>query len=183
MIRIVRGPEGQAVFDLEARLPGRGAWVCPAKACLQGLRASAASHVLRGPVALPDYDSLRGNLAERLENKLGNLLSIGLKAGRIAVGSKAVGDALSRDRVSLLLIAADASTRTVAGLRQLADGIPRARLCESSRLGSMLGRKTVALAAVCSRGLSLKIKDTISYLTAIEESPYYLKNTVSSEED
>ena len=106
-----------------------------------------------------------------------------VKASTGRLGSKAVGDVLSRDRVSLLLIAADASARTVAGLRHAADGIPRVRLCESSRLGAMLGRTTVALAAVCSRGLSRKINDAVGRLTAIEESPYYLKNKVSPEED
>lgn len=42
LIRVVRSPEGAVSLDFRGKLPGRGAYVCPAPACLAKARKSRA---------------------------------------------------------------------------------------------------------------------------------------------
>ena len=42
LIRVVRSPEGAVSLDFRGKLPGRGAYVCPAAACLTRARKSKA---------------------------------------------------------------------------------------------------------------------------------------------
>ncbi|HEY5999274.1 MAG TPA: YlxR family protein, partial [bacterium] len=86
MIRIVRDPEGDACFDLEGRLPGRGAWVCPSPACVEALTAGALAHVLRAPVRLAPPQSRRRQLADVLGRRVGNLLTIARRMRGLATG-------------------------------------------------------------------------------------------------
>ena len=42
LIRVVRSPEGAVSLDFKGKLPGRGAYVCPAPECLARVRKSRA---------------------------------------------------------------------------------------------------------------------------------------------
>ena len=42
LIRVVRTPEGEISLDFRGKKPGRGAYVCPAAACLAKVRKSRA---------------------------------------------------------------------------------------------------------------------------------------------
>ena len=42
LIRVVRSPEGAVSLDFRGKLPGRGAYVCPAPDCLAKARKSKA---------------------------------------------------------------------------------------------------------------------------------------------
>lgn len=42
LIRVVRSPEGEISLDFKGKAPGRGAYICPAPACLkQAIKAKA----------------------------------------------------------------------------------------------------------------------------------------------
>ena len=79
MIRIVRDPDGDAVFDLSGKLPGRGAYVCPSRSCVTGLSSASLSRVLRQDVALPSAAKILSGLDEAIT--LSNALPYGLTAG------------------------------------------------------------------------------------------------------
>ena len=38
LVRVVRAPDGSVSLDLKGKQPGRGAYVCPSKACLAKAR-------------------------------------------------------------------------------------------------------------------------------------------------
>ncbi len=38
LVRVVKSPEGEISLDLSGRKPGRGAYICPARECLQKAR-------------------------------------------------------------------------------------------------------------------------------------------------
>ena len=42
LIRVVKSPEGEVSLDFSGKKPGRGAYVCPAAACLAKARKSKA---------------------------------------------------------------------------------------------------------------------------------------------
>ncbi len=173
LLRMVRGIDGVAVFDLGGRLPGRGAYVCPCSSCLKSLRQSSLSHVLRAEVKLAGYEDLRESLLVSLRRQVGDLLTIGRKAGHLAVGAEAVRDALDRNRVELLLAAADASPRTLAALPAAGHSFPVARPGDKALLGTWLGRKSVAVAALTDRGLALRMVFLLDRLTGIERNSYH----------
>jgi predicted RNA-binding protein YlxR (DUF448 family) len=174
MIRIVMGLDGEAVFDIDGRLPGRGAYVCPLPSCLRKLTSSSLSHFLKGRVSIPEFDSLRSRLADAYEGKVRSILSIGLKAGQVGIGSRAVEDALGRKRAFVLLLASDASSRTSRHLLRLAEGVPVRTLAGKERLGSWLARRSVASAAVLDRGIARRLSLVLDRLTSIENNSYYL---------
>lgn len=174
MIRIVRGPEGEAVFDLEGRLPGRGAHICPAADCLGNLGSPALSRSLKAETSLPDVEERRALLGRQLEEKLKNTLSIGSKAGRTASGAQVVREALQKGRAELILLAGDASVRTMDAFRSLAGDVPCRRAADKKTLGRWFGRESVAVAAVLNRGLTRPLLVVLDRLTAIEFSPYYM---------
>ena len=63
LCRIVRSPEGEISLDLRGKAPGRGAYICPDRNCLERARKSKAlSRAF--DMAVPDavYDALIANL-------------------------------------------------------------------------------------------------------------------------
>jgi predicted RNA-binding protein YlxR (DUF448 family) len=63
LCRIVRSPEGEISLDLRGKAPGRGAYICPDRNCLERARKSKAlSRAF--DTAVPDavYDALIANL-------------------------------------------------------------------------------------------------------------------------
>jgi len=174
MIRIVRGLDGEAVFDIDRRLPGRGAYVCPVPACLRKLTSSSLSHFLKGRVSIPEFDIMRPRLADAYEGKARSLLSIGLKAGQVGIGSRAVEDALGRNRAFILLLACNASPRTSRHLLRLVDDVPVRTLPDKARLGSWLGRHSVAAAVLFDKGLARRLSAVLDRLTFMENNSYHL---------
>ena len=63
LCRIVRSPEGEISLDLKGKAPGRGAYICPDRACLERARKSKALN-RAFDMAVPDnvYDALIANL-------------------------------------------------------------------------------------------------------------------------
>lgn len=65
LIRVVRSPEGEISLDTTGRKPGRGAYVCPATACLQ--KAQKAKRLERAfACAIPSevYEALEQELMQ-----------------------------------------------------------------------------------------------------------------------
>jgi len=68
LVRIVRTPEGEVVVDPTGRKSGRGAYICPAVACLD--KALAGNRIDRAlHMTIPDevIDSLRVQLNTQLD--------------------------------------------------------------------------------------------------------------------
>jgi predicted RNA-binding protein YlxR (DUF448 family) len=56
LLRLSRNVAGQVVLDLQQRLPGRGAYVCPTPACAQLLiKKNALHHGFRTKISAEDY--------------------------------------------------------------------------------------------------------------------------------
>ncbi len=84
------------------------------------------------------------------------LLGLGARGGRIAIGVGATRAALQRGEARVVLLAADASPRTLEKIERLAlaTGIPVRRGPAAETLGSRLGRPPVMAVAVRDRELA-----------------------------
>ena len=63
LVRVVRSPEGEISLDLKGKAPGRGAYICPAIACLEKVQKSKALN-RAFETTIPDdvYTALRESL-------------------------------------------------------------------------------------------------------------------------
>lgn len=59
LIRIVRSPEGEISLDFKGKAPGRGAYICPAPACLkQAIKAKALERAFSTQIPEAVYEKL-----------------------------------------------------------------------------------------------------------------------------
>lgn len=59
LIRVVRSPEGEILLDFKGKAPGRGAYICPAPACLkQAIKAKALERAFSTQIPEAVYEKL-----------------------------------------------------------------------------------------------------------------------------
>jgi len=157
LIRIVRSPDGDACFDLDGSLPGRGAWVCPTAACLDAVAPGALSHVLKAPVRLPAPAERRRVLAEGFGRRLANLLTMARRMRGVKLGPTGARAALTEGRAKLVLIAAGISSDAAASWAARAGSVPVRSTLEAAAIGALFGRGPVEVAAITVDGLAASI--------------------------
>ncbi|MBR5390410.1 MAG: YlxR family protein [Clostridia bacterium] len=65
LARIVRTPEGKAVYDARGKLPGKGAYICRSTACLErAIKSRALNRALEIEITPDVYDALRAQMEE-----------------------------------------------------------------------------------------------------------------------
>jgi predicted RNA-binding protein YlxR (DUF448 family) len=115
LVRLVWSPDGELVVDLKGSLPGRGAWVHPAPACLERVERepSLLGRALRepGPTA-----GLAAAARAAVLRALADGLSQAAGGGGLVFGHDALDAALRGGEVVGVLTASDASERTVGSL-------------------------------------------------------------------
>lgn len=161
MLRFVVSPDGQVVPDLQARLPGRGAWVTARRASLaEAMKRKAFGRAFRGrgrvDPGLPDL------VEALLEKDAFGALALTKKAGRVVTGNAKVIEALHGGQVAVLVHASEAAPDGVGKLDALARRIGEAAGREIARVDSMagvqldlaLGRSNVVHAALLAHPTS-----------------------------
>ena len=146
LLRFVVAPDGDLVFDLSGKLPGRGLWVSAEraaldKACKRNLFAKAARRQIRLPEALPD-------LVERgLRRRCLDLLGLARRAGLVTAGFEKAKARLAAGEAALLLQAADAADdgrdKLAALGRAVRPELAVFRLFTAEELGRVQGRDHV----------------------------------------
>ena len=117
-----------------------------------------------------------------MDNKVLNYLALARKGGRAELGEEPVGAAARALKAHLILVAADASDHTWRRAKSFAAGTDQqcVRLgCTKEELGFVIGRQSLAIAAITDVQLALamvtslgepeKYKDTLTVLTAKSE--------------
>jgi hypothetical protein len=160
LIRLVRSPDGAGCFDLDGRLPGRGAWVCPAPACVDKIPPGALSHVLRAPVRLAVPAERRRELAGCFARRLANLLTMARRMRGVTIGPTGVRAALAEGRVRLVLTSLGLPPDAAASWEQRAAPVPVRAVLEAGTLGELFGRGPVEVAAITAEGLAASILET-----------------------
>ncbi|HVH08806.1 MAG TPA: ribosomal L7Ae/L30e/S12e/Gadd45 family protein [Gemmatimonadales bacterium] len=91
-----------------------------------------------------------------MSGKLVRLLGLGCRAGRVVVGVAGVRAELQRDALRCVVLAGDASARTLEKVARLAArrGVPIVRGPGASALGAGLGRPPVQAVGVADAALA-----------------------------
>lgn len=157
VVRIVAGPEGP-VIDYREKLPGRAAYVCAKKACIEhGLTRENLSRALKTKLtAVPDAAVFINAMTDAARRKILSLLTMAEKAGKLATGYSAVTDALQKNRALLLLFTEDLSEGTRGNIAVEAGAVTDriVTLFLKNELGPLLGRETAGVCAVLDKGFA-----------------------------
>jgi hypothetical protein len=149
MIRFVADPAGVIVPDLQARLPGRGAWVIADRMAIEtAIKKRLFSRALDTQAMAPE--DLCARIEALLAKRCLELLGQALGAGELLLGSGAVQSAARRGEVAAAIEASDGAP----------DG--RRKLFASLKAGGLLGRalnqgKALIVGCFSSAELSLAL--------------------------
>jgi hypothetical protein len=139
--------------DVDAKAPGRGAWVTLSLAAVEeAMRKKAFARSLKQGVEMPADLALQ--VRTRLEQRLLGALGLARKAGQLLTGATRVRSAIASGQVQALFTARDAAPdgrqKMLAGLRASESGgsLPHYELLTSDQLSLALGMGNVIHAAL-----------------------------------
>ncbi|MBI5165970.1 MAG: RNA-binding protein [Magnetospirillum sp.] len=163
MLRFAIAPDGEVVPDVDARLPGRGIWLCARRdvvntAVSKRLFARAARRSVVAPA----------DLAVRVETLLVRrcLDAIGLarRAGQAVCGFEKVHALLKERKAAVLVEARDAAEGGRGKLRALSSGLPVVEAFDAAELGGLFGRDAAMHVALSPGGLADRVVATAGLL-------------------
>ncbi|HUV32659.1 MAG TPA: RNA-binding protein [Devosiaceae bacterium] len=152
LVRFALGPDGTLAPDVDARAPGRGAWVSlDAATVSRAVSGGAFARALKAPVTVPP--DLAEQTRVHLENRLAGALGMARKAGQLVVGATRVEAALRAGEAVALITASDARPDgrrklVAAGRAAGLGGVAHIEALSSARLGLALGGENVIHAAL-----------------------------------
>jgi predicted RNA-binding protein YlxR (DUF448 family) len=156
LLRYVLDPEGTVVPDLMAKLPGRGAYTCFRRECVEkaAIRKQFA-RTFKVEVKGATSRDLQGQILSRLEERIASYLALANKAGKIVSGSDMVLEAMRKGKnIGLTIIAGDVSSEIgekIAGVAAR-EGIPCFRILDKDRIGGLLGKGLRSVVAIEAGG-------------------------------
>lgn len=170
-MRVAAGPGG-LVVDYREKLAGRGAYICPDRACVEAAcRRDVLSRALRMPVSVPSAETCRALFERAVQAKVVSLLAMAAKAGKIAAGYSAVTDALRRGAACLVLFAGDLAEGTREKVAAcIPDAVMQETMLSRDELGRLLGRELVGVAAVLDSGFARAIADELKRLKRLRNA-------------
>jgi len=165
LLRFVLSPQDEVVPDLDAKLPGRGAYTCISSKCLSAAtRQRQFSRAFKREVSVPSPDEFVTQTAQLLRERVLGYLGLANKAGKIISGGSLVSDAIrSGNKPSLVLVATDVSEAIGKRVELLADvhGIPCVRIMTKDDFGAILGKAPRSAVAVRSGGFVKQLASVI----------------------
>src|SRR5574337_485437 len=141
LVRVYAGAAGRLGVDLGGGA-GRGAYVCPRRACLeQAIKRNELTRCLKVTHTPMTATALEELIRERVSRKVAALLGLARRARKVASGAEAVESTVKRQTARLILSATDASTHAVEKWRCAAAqaGIAWMQAMAKEELGAALG--------------------------------------------
>ena len=144
LVRFVRSPDGEILADLKGRLPGRGAYLCSNRNCIETAVSRKQFDRAFKQVCKPVTGGrLVDSIAEQLLAHLASLLGMARKSAKFVAGSNAVLDALKRKKsLAVIVLAGDISPQIGEKIRYKAayQKVVTTELFDKVNLGRILGR-------------------------------------------
>jgi predicted RNA-binding protein YlxR (DUF448 family)/ribosomal protein L30E len=144
LIRFVLSPQGELVVDTEAKLPGRGAYTCISKTCLQAaLKQRQFSRAFKREVVTLSPDEMAGQVGGILQKRILGYIGLANKSGQVISGGSLVSDAIrSGHKPGLVLVAEDVSEAIGEKIELLASvhHIESFRVLKKDDFGAILGK-------------------------------------------
>ncbi|MEM1349508.1 MAG: DUF448 domain-containing protein [Myxococcota bacterium] len=160
--------DGQLVHDMRRKAPGRGAWVYPRRACIEGAVRGGFARAFKQRVDAPSPSELLEQLAVSIRQRLRETVSTSMRARQLAVGAEAVKEAMGSGSARLILMAKDAGDAT---RKKFVTNARRKDLevlddLDGNTLGALTGRDFVAVLAVNEDSRAQQIAVDLEHLRA-----------------
>jgi len=144
LIRIVRSPDGVILADLKSKLPGRGAYLCNSRLCIEtAVSRKQFDRTFRQTCQPVDAEQLARDVAKEILAHMASLLGMARKSAAFVSGGNAVQDALTRNKpLAVVILAKDISPQIGEKVRRKAERrqVVIAKLFDKIELGRILGR-------------------------------------------
>jgi uncharacterized protein len=153
LLRFVLDPERVVFPDISKKLPGRGAYTCYSRSCLNSaINKKQFFRSFKGEVTLLPADELISMITRLQEERITSFISMANKAGKAVSGSDKVMDALRKGTVALLVLAEDISPDSRSRFTAIAEktGVKVIDFSLKERLGATLGKEIRTAVAVIS---------------------------------
>jgi uncharacterized protein len=153
LLRFVLDPERVVFPDISKKLPGRGAYTCYSRSCLDSaINRKQFFRSFKGEVTLLPADELISMITRLQEERITSFISMANKAGKAVSGSDKVMDALRKGTVALLVLAEDISPDSRSRFTAIAEktGVKVIDFSLKERLGATLGKEIRTAIAVIS---------------------------------
>lgn len=144
-------PDGNLFPDVSKKLPGRGAYTCFSKNCLESaLKKRQFSRSFKTEVRISSDSGLIVLVLRLLEERIISTIALANKAGRAVSGSDKVMEALKKGETFILILAEDIAVESRAKFMALAQkaGVDTYSFSIKERLGSPLGKDIRTAVAV-----------------------------------
>jgi len=156
LVRLVCAPDGQVLVDYRAKLPGRGAWVHPVRICVEKVEQKPG--ILQRALQTQVTEvQLFAPLMAAIQQAALDGVSMAAAAGALVGGKDALELALREGRIVEIVVANDASLRTIKELRHVSgeEMLFTVVPLDRDRLGERIGRGArAALGVTASRAAS-----------------------------
>lgn len=165
LIRYVLSPAGEVVPDLDARLPGRGAYTCVNSTCLAtAVRQRQFNRAFRCETALQTPEEMTELVARLLRERITGCIGLANRAGKVIAGGSMVSDALrSKAQPGLVLIARDVSEAIGEKIATLAHvhGVRYENVMTKDEFGAILGKAPRSAIAIRPGGFVGRLVELI----------------------
>jgi len=162
LVRYVLSPQGGVLVDYRHRLPGRGAYTCLDRKCIEeAVKRRQFDRAFRRATATLVAAELWAAVREQVLERVLNLLGMARKSANVVSGSGLVLDTLgATPGVALVLLADDISAAIgeKVAAKSAALGIPCYRLFDKGMLGQILGKGERSVVAIKAGLLAESVK-------------------------
>lgn len=148
LIKLANTPAG-VIIDYFENLPGRGAYVCADKACIESLSEGTLSRAFKKRALPPAEDAFYEELAAKIRRKVESLLGMARKSRLAVMGFDESAAACVRSPGGVLVVAQDVSENTGRKIMESAEGMDKVyRFSTKDELGKVLGSPPVGIVYV-----------------------------------
>lgn len=111
LLRYVLSPAGEVVLDYNAKLPGRGCYLCADSKCITKVTSERGfNRAFKKNAISPSPDELISAISEKARGVIVSLLSLAQRSRKLSLGAFAVEADIKRGSLLLLLALSDISS-------------------------------------------------------------------------
>jgi predicted RNA-binding protein YlxR (DUF448 family)/ribosomal protein L30E len=167
LLRFVLSPDRVLIPDLQAKLPGRGAYTCLTSACVRGaVEKKQFSRAFKGEVRGADASGLIDQIRARVEERIASYIALANKAGKVSSGTDTVLEQMKGRQTGFLFMASDISADIGQKVKALAErtGVEYCTLFDKEKLGALIGKEMRVVVAIGAGGFINPLKQETAKL-------------------
>ena len=155
MFRMVAGPGEEVYVELDSRLPGRGAYCCIDRRCMDSaFEAKVLARAFRKNIQAPRADEITATLRRLLDKRVEGLLGAAWRKKAVAAGRDSARRALRSTPGGRLFLAADLSEGSRAEVLRHGPESHAEMQMTMERIGAVLGGRPVGVVFVADPSLA-----------------------------